>query len=331
MRMHSTVRSVAALVAVVLAALGIAACGSGDDGDDGSTTAGKTYRIGVVIPSMASDFHARMKSGMEAAARRLPEVKLEYFYGSQISPNAADQIQGINTAMAKQVDALVVADAFPSTRPALEKALAEDVPVVFTDYDGTGLSPSRASLAATDNRAAGQLAAEYLARVLGRGGKLGLLDGLPTFQANYDRTNESARLLPDQGIDVVGRGATSCTLDGGVTVTQNLVTAHPDVELLYSACGPPTVGAATVLKRLGLTDKVKLVGFDASRPEVRAIKAETQLASVSQLPEQEGYYGVQMALRVLETGQVQPSVTTPTVIVTKDNADTFLDGAIPKG
>ena len=330
MRLRNCVRFVAVLALVAVTALALGACGGSSSDDDAGSSSAKTYRIGVVIPSLSSAYHARMKDGIEAAARGLPGVKLEYVYGAQTTPNAADQIQGINTALAKQVDAVLVADAFPPTEPALEKALADDVPVAFMDYDGTGLSPARAALAATDNKSAGQLAADYIARALGRGGKVGLLDGIPAVQANYDRTNESAKLLPTHGIDVVGRLSTGCTLEGGVTATQNLVTAHPDVELLYSACGPPTVGAATVLKRMGLTDDVKLVGFDASDQELRAIKAGTQLASVSQVPEQEGYYGLQMVVQTLKTGRVAASKTTPTIIVTKDNADSFLDSAIPQ-
>lgn len=54
---------------------------------------------------------------------------------------------------------------------------------------------------------------------------------------------------------MVGRGSTDCSLDGGVTATQNLLTAHPNINFLYSGCGEGTLGAAEVLKRDNLTGR----------------------------------------------------------------------------
>ena len=54
---------------------------------------------------------------------------------------------------------------------------------------------------------------------------------------------------------------------------QTMLTANPGLTAIYSACGPPALGAIQSIKNAGA--KVILVGFDGLPDEVTAVKAGT--------------------------------------------------------
>lgn len=324
-----TLRGTALTAAVVGAVLVLGACGAGSDDDDGA--AGEEYRIGVVIPPATVSYYERQISGIEAADADLENVEIEWAYHSKELPNGPDEIDGINTLLTKQVDAILMSTALPPAKPSLEKAVDEGVAVIIMDGDLTGLAPDQAPVVATDNAAAGQQAGEFIAETFGKDAKVGLLDGVPEVEPNFLRTEEARKTLEAAGVEVVGRLATGCTSDGGVKATQDLLTSHPEINVLYSACGEPILGASQVLEREGLSDQVSLVGFDAIPAEIDLIKSGKEAASVAQYPETAGYVAVEKAVEAIETGEVPASEDTPTAVVTKANADTYLDDAIPEG
>ena len=62
---------------------------------------------------------------------------------------------------------------------------------------------------------------------------------------------------------------------------------------MYSACGPPALGAIQSIKNAGIKPgEIILVGFDASPDEVKAIKAGTETGSVAQFPAKIGSLGI---------------------------------------
>jgi ribose transport system substrate-binding protein len=287
------------------------------------------YRIGVVLPSLTSTSFIDLDKGIKAAVGRHPDVELVYSYGSSTLPDANQQMRSIETLITKQVDAIVIADAFPTAKPALTKALAEGIKVVIMDWDGTEIPSSETTVVASDNEASGRMAGEYIAKVLDGKGEVALLDGFPTVPVNYWRTDKARVALEAAGVEVVARLETSCLRSKGESSTENILTAHPDVDLIYSGCGDPILGAATAVERAGLTGEVQLMGFDATDEEIENIKAGTQLASVAQLMQQMGYVAGEKAVEAVRNGTVPDDVTTDTVVVDRENVDTVLTNQIP--
>ncbi len=68
---------------------------------------------------------------------------------------------------------------------------------------------------------------------------------------------------------------------------------------------------------------MKVVGFDASPDEVKAILAGTETGSVAQFPAKMGSLGISTAVDAAEGKTVSANVDTGTAVVTKANAAQF--------
>lgn len=62
-----------------------------------------------------------------------------------------------------------------------------------------------------------------------------------------------------------------------------MLTANPHLTAIYSACGPPALGAIQSITTAGIKPgAIILVGFDGLPDEIKAVKAGTESATVQQ-------------------------------------------------
>ena len=104
--------------------------------------------------------------------------------------------------------------------------------------------------------------------------------------------------------------------------TEDMLTSVPDLAGIFGANEPAVVGAANVLKSRNLIGKVKLIGFDASDPEIEALRAGVVQALVVQNPFKMGHEGVMMALKAIKGEKIPTRIDTGVAVVTKENMDT---------
>jgi simple sugar transport system substrate-binding protein len=97
-----------------------------------------------------------------------------------------------------------------------------------------------------------------------------------------------------------------------------MLTANPNLTAIYSACGPPALGAIQSIKNAGA--KVILVGFDGSPDEIVAIKAGTESASVAQHPAKIGSLGMATLYNAVLGKKVPKNIDTGTSLITQANA-----------
>src|SRR5205085_7088030 len=139
----------------------------------------------------------------------------------------------------------------------------------------------------------GTLAGKFLAGKLKAGDTLGILEGVPGVPALDDRVNGMLKGLGalKSQIKIVSKLETDCDQTKGAAAAQTMLTANPHLTAIYSACGPPALGAIQSIKNAGAKGII-LVGFDGLPDEVTAIKAGTETASVAQHPAKIGSLGV---------------------------------------
>jgi simple sugar transport system substrate-binding protein len=128
------------------------------------------------------------------------------------------------------------------------------------------------------------------------------------------------------GVDVtiVGRGATNCTEELGISVAEDLLTANPDLKAIYAACGPPAAGAARAITNAGIAnDDIVLVGFDFCCDEEEALEAGTEDATVAQFPTKMAELGVDARVTAIRGEEVASLIDSGAALVTKDNMGEF--------
>src|SRR5215469_13671796 len=172
--MSPVTRSISALCA---AALVLASCGRGGNN--------KTIDVALVVKALDSEWWQRVKAGAEEAARANPGVRLAVL-APEREINIDQQVGILEDQITKRVAALAVAPAGVSEiLPVLDKAQAAGIPVVIMDTDINW--SSKVAFVGADNRHAGRLAGEYIAKLLGGKGKVAVIRGILGVATHEDR------------------------------------------------------------------------------------------------------------------------------------------------
>ncbi|WP_245331160.1 sugar ABC transporter substrate-binding protein [Mesorhizobium sophorae] len=284
-------------------------------------SAADKIKIGL-ITKFPVPFYSTMEDAAKKYAAAHPEIELVTGQG-QAATDIEGQIALIESMITQGVKGLAITPVDPTVAPALDKAVAAGIKVVLVDNsipDWKG----QTALVSTNNLNGGKIAGEYLKTVLKSGDKVGILQGVPGVPALDDRVTGMMEGLGDVKIDVVGKGATNCTLELGTSVTEDILTANPDLKAIYSACGPPIPGAVKSISNAGIAnDKIILVGFDACCGEIEAIKSGAEDASVAQFPTKMGELGIDTVVKAIRGEAVEANVDTGAGLVTLQNVKDF--------
>ncbi|TIP11160.1 MAG: sugar ABC transporter substrate-binding protein [Mesorhizobium sp.] len=297
--------------------------------------AGLAIAVAFAMPASAADkikvglitkFPVPFYSTMEDAAKKYvaahPEVELVTGQG-QAATDIEGQIALIESMITQGVKGLAITPVDPTVAPALDKAVAAGIKVVLVDNSIPNWK-GQTALVSTNNLNGGKIAGEYLKTVLKSGDKIGILQGVPGVPALDDRVTGMMEGLGDVKVDVVGKGATNCTLELGTSVTEDILTANPDLKAIYAACGPPIPGAVKSISNAGIAnDKIILVGFDACCGEIEAIKSGAEDASVAQFPAKMGELGIDTVVKAIRGETVEANVDTGAGLVTLQNVKDF--------
>jgi ABC-type sugar transport system substrate-binding protein len=271
------------------------------------------------ITKFPVEFFATMENAAKAYAQANPDVEIIYGQG-QSGTDIEGQIAIIESMVTQGVQGIALTPVDPTVAPALDKAIEAGVKIVLMDNDIPGWT-GKTALATTNNYNAGIIAGEYLKSVLKDGDTLGILEGVPGVPALDDRVTGMLKGLEGgPKVVVVGKGGTNCTQELGVSVAEDLLTAHPDLKAIYAACGPPAVGATQAIANAGIAnDDIVMVGFDACCGELDKIVSGQEDASVAQFPAKMGELGVATLVMALRGQAVETLVDTGAGLVTKDN------------
>lgn len=297
--------------------------------------AGLAIAVTFAMPASAADkvkvglitkFPVPFYSTMEDAAKKYaaahPEIELVTGQG-QAATDIEGQIALIESMITQGVKGLAITPVDPTVAPALDKAVAAGIKVVLVDNSIPNWKGATA-LVSTNNLNGGKIAGEYLKTVLKSGDKIGILQGVPGVPALDDRVTGMMEGLGDVKVEVVGKGATNCTLELGTSVTEDILTANPDLKAIYAACGPPIPGAVKSISNAGIAnDKIILVGFDACCGEIEAIKSGAEDASVAQFPAKMGELGIDTVVQAIRGEAVEANVDTGAGLVTLQNVKDF--------
>ena len=187
----------------------------------------------------------------------------------------------------------------------IKKARDKGVLVIGLD---TATDPADAvdATLATDNFEAGVLQGQYARKALGdKQPKLAMLDGTPGGTVDNQRHDG---FLKGFGIAegdpaIVGKQNTHGAQDEGQTAMENLLTAHPDINVVYTINEPAAEGAYAAIKARGKTKDIVLTSIDGGRLGVQYVQQGKIAATVMQFPKIMAAKGVDYVVEYVKTGQ----------------------------
>ncbi len=277
----------------------------------------------LVTKALDSEWWQRVRAGAEAAAREHPEARLAVL-APEREINIDQQVAILEDQVLKRVSALAVVPAGVSEiLPVLDRAKAAKVPVLIVDTDVPW--PSKLTFIGLDNRLGGRLAGEYIVKELDGRGKVAVIRGVLGVATHEDRLagfREAIAKAP--GVECVAVQPANSERALGMSVTENILTAHADLRAVFATNDQMALGAMEAIAARGLTGKIVLVGFDATREAVRAVAAGQLSATMAGYPEVMGRRAVEEAVKAARGQPVEPRVDIRTTLVTRENAEPFL-------
>ncbi|MBL8755460.1 MAG: substrate-binding domain-containing protein, partial [Planctomycetes bacterium] len=236
----------------------------------------------------------------------------------------AQQIQLVQQFVGEGIAGLCLAPLdHAALAPAVAAAKAKGIPVVVFDSDLDGTPGTDfASFVATDNQAGGAMAGKHLAQLLGGKGKVVLLRYQVGSASTEARENGFLAAAKAAGLEVVvDNRYAGATVAEAKTTALNLADTLRGVQGVFCSNEPTSVGMLQALAQLGLTGKLKFVGFDASPPLVQGLRDGGIDALVVQDPVRMGELAVRHLADAIAKKPVPPFVDTGALLATKANMD----------
>ena len=280
-------------------------------------------RIVIVTKALDSEFWQTLKSGAEEAAHQHPDIELSVL-APEREINIDQQVSILEDQILKKVSALaVVPGGIAEVTPVLDKAKAAGIPVLIVDNDTPW--PGKLCYIGTDNRVGGKLAGDHLVQVLGGHGKVAIIRGVLGVVSHDDRVaGFQDAIAQAPGIQLVTIQPANSERALGLTVMENLLTSYPDLNGVFVTNDQMALGAMEGVAAQHLSGKIFVVGFDAGKEAVRAVKSGSISAVIAQYPANMGKQAVEAAIKAIRGEPVPKLIDTGTKLVTKENADEFL-------
>ncbi len=321
-------------------ALLLSACASGADepAESGTPAAGGAgdvqfeakdpLKIGYSVYDLQNpywqSYAAGVKAGGEAAG-------VEVVVVDQKSDQQA-QVSGSLDLINQGVSGLIVTPVQPSALPStIDAAHDAKIPVVIADI---GTAGDYDAYIQSNNSNGGALAAEYVIEQLGDvpgPHKVGVIELHAGSVVGEERVAEFVEILDaHENFEVVSSLDGNDTVDGGFAAAQDMLSANPDLQVIYAANDDSAIGAQRAMETAGksVEDGFILIGFDGADGALDLIEQGLMSATVAQDPYGQGIKAVETILALLEGEQAYDDEATKTIffpveIVTAENLADF--------
>ena len=303
-------------LACALLALALGGCAA-------AAPTGARHRVAIVAKSTRTEFWLSVFAGAQAAAAEY-NVELD-ISGPETEEDYETQNRMVSEAVDAGAEALVFsAIDYENNAAAIDAAAAAGVRIVAIDSNVD--SAAVQTYIGTDNYAAGQMAAQAALDAVDGELTVGIVNYDISSANGQERERGARDLFEESGrAQVAARINTLAEAGRAQADTEELLRAHPDINVLLAFNEPTSVGAAAAVAAQDLSDAVFLVGFDSNLATVEGLQNGSVDALIVQNPYAMGYLGVESAYRLLsgQGGSLAPTVDTATSIVDLENLFTM--------
>jgi fructose transport system substrate-binding protein len=148
--------------------------------------------------------------------------------------------------------------------------------------------------------------------------KIALLEGTPGSEVNSDRKNGFLQGFGSNAQSfVVADEITNGDQGKSQTAMENILAAHPDINLVWTINEPTALGASTAIAAHGLAGKIKIVSMDGGCRGIKAVQVGLIDTDVMQFPKKMGQTAVDFAIDVAAGKPIPKRVDTGELLVTK--------------
>ena len=276
--------------------------------------------IGLVMKSLANEFFKDMEEGAVKHVQERGDLTL-IPVGMHSETDIDTQISAIENFITQKVDAIVVAPADSRALvPPLARAIKAGIIVINIDValDEAAKKQAGVDLAfvGPDNRAGAKMSGDVLAKALGPGGKVVIIEGNPGADNAQQRKRGFDDSVKEGKLDLVDSRTAHWETEEANSVFSNILTAHPDVQGVMAANDSMALGVVKAIDASGKSGKIKVVGFDNIAAVQPLLKDGKLIATVDQFGSQMAANGIDYAMKALKGEKLEGWIKTPIKLVT---------------
>ncbi len=327
---------IGALGAVVAGALAVTGCGSSSKSSSSASSgaasatssasssssssaaapSGGGKSLSLIQGTKADNFYVTMGCGAKSEA-----AKLGYSLSVQgpADFSAPEQIPIVNAVTASKPAAVMIAptDSHALISP-MQSMKTAGIKVIQVDTTVASNSIASASIS-SNNIEGGEKAAAELAKEVGGKGSVVVMNeqaGVSTTEARIQGFMKGIKKYP--GITVLPTQYVGDNPAKAAAAITSLYSAHQNLAGVFATNVLVAQGVGTGLKTAGVSNKVKMVGYDADPTQIAQLKSGVVQALIAQEPFQEGVDGVEQAVNAIK-GRPTKSILTGLAVLTQSN------------
>ena len=313
-------------------ALSMTACGGnsastdGSSNDGGASASGGSYKVSVILKTLAAEYWQYVKSGAEDyASEHSDKVTVEVKGPS--SETAFDEMQNmIETDLSSgSYDGVIISPLQSDT--AAQLVSGTKLPIVAIDTNFT--APEVKSFVGTGNEAAAKKGGEAAVEAAGWTDiKCIEIAGVQGDQTNTARMNGYKAGVEEAGGTFLSDEVqyADATADRATTAMEAIMQTHPEgIAIICANNDDMAMAAARAAQGHDAYKNTIFLGFNGDRAACEAILAGQMTMSVAQMAYEMGYKAVETMVQVLDGETVDEFVDSGSDVVTPDNAQERLD------
>jgi len=280
----------------------------------------------VIIPKVVHPWFDEVNKGALVQAELLEKqlgISMTIEYLAPETANITEQNSILEKAVATNPDGIAID---PLENLLNMKAIAEikskGIPLIVFD------SPSpEAGISSVGNNFTqqGVIAAERLVGLIGKSGKVAVMQGFPSAPNHKERYDAQIAVLKKYPeITIVEGGIDNDDIGIAKMQAASVLASNPDLSgyLCCDASGP--IGIAAAIKEAGKAGKVKFIGMDGIKPILEAIKEGVIESSAATIPGMQGSMSILMLWQASLGVQIPQRIDTGIDIITQENVDSYL-------
>lgn len=292
-----------------------------------TTEVKKDITIGFVPMTLNNEYFITMVNGAKQKAAELG-IKLDV-QAADSHASAAAQLTIVENMITSGVDGICIV---PSSSEGLASVLIKckeaGIPVINLDtrIDKNVLTEAGIEVPfyGTDNYAGAKSAGEYVVANFPAGTETAILTGIEGQQNAADRRNGFVDAA-GKHVKIVAEQSANWEVDQGYTATQNILSANPNLKLIFASNDNMAIGALRAVEEAGKKDAIKIIGFDAITEALNLVDSGEILGTVAQYPAEMGIKGVENMVKAIKGETIEKEINTGAKLITKDNVKEHKD------
>jgi ribose transport system substrate-binding protein len=278
-------------------------------------------KVGLVMKSLANEFFKQMQAGAETYAAKNTNKFSFKAVGMKDERDFAAQVDAIENFVTQKYNIIVVApaDSKAMVTP-LAKAVKAGVIVINIDVELDKQAKKAAGIDLAffgpDNRAGAKLAGDALAKALGPGAKVVILEGNPEADNAQQRKKGFDDSVSEGKLRLLDSKTAHWETEEANTLMTNMLTQYPDIQGVMAANDSMALGVVKALDAAGKSGRIKVVGFDNIPAVQPLIKSGKMLATVEQYGAEMASLGIDYGLREYAGEKFTGWIKTPVKLIT---------------